>query len=626
MELSLYQNIIHHRTYAREKGNRLEYFDETVDRYIDFMKNKFHNQELNNKIEECRELIYQQKVMPSMRLFFSAGKAVERENAMAFNCKYQAIESLKSFADLLYSLLCTCGVGVSVESKFIDQLPRIPEEVVIIDDIKIKVDDSRYGWAYALQEYLNQLFRCGESYSFDTTEVREKGTPLKTSGGYASGAEPFIQLRDFIEQLVMKKQGEYLTSVDCFDIVCMVAQCAVQGGVRRAAIITLFDEFDDEMFEVKSKENLQNNPHRYSSNNTMVYRGNEERYLTKALTYAKINGEPGILFEKNINRKMDSLGRFSAKGWGVNPCSEIVLRPNSFCNLVESVIRADDSIEDILIKVEYATYLALLQAMFTDYHFISEEAIENQEEDPIIGVSLTGLCDNKDFTFKSDKLEEYLTILKDKVRETVDKYWKLVGLKQRPKGLTCVKPSGTVSQIVNSSSGVHPRFSQYYIRRVLIGSDSTLFESLARCGIPYLEFDGIDGRVFEFPMKSPDGCVVTEDMSALDQLEYITKINKHWCDFNASVTIYVKKHEWFDVYKYLKNNTETIAVSFLPYESSVDTTGFLYLVYEAIDKDEFEIRNKEFESIRWSDVMNQEIGDKPADHREFACSGGVCSI
>ena len=625
MELSLYQNIIHHRTYAREKGDRLETYQETTDRYINYLKSKFTNHQIKQKIEECGEMIYLQKNAPSMRLFFSAGQAVEAENAMAFNCKYQSINTLKSFADLLYSLLCTCGVGVSVESKFIEQLPKIPSKIELSEET-ILVDDSRYGWADALQTYLNKLFLDGVSLKFDTKFVRSKGSPLRTSGGYASGAEPFNQLREFIENLVVNKKEKTLTSVDCFDIVCMIAQCAVQGGVRRAAIITLFDETDDAMFDVKSVENLQKYPHRYSSNNTMVYSGKDSNYLLKAIYGAKINGEPGILFEENINRKMNKLGRFSDDGWGVNPCGEVVLRPNQFCNLTEAIIREDDTIEDILIKVECATYLALLQATLTDYHFISEEAKINQETDPIIGVSLTGLCDNVKFNFRSEKLEEYLTILKNKVNETVDKYWQYIGLKQRPKGLTCIKPSGTVSQIVNSSSGVHPRYSKYYIRRVLIGSDSSLYKSLADAGIPFLEFDGVDGRVFEFPIQSPKNCIVTNDMTALDQLEYVTKINKYWCDFNASVTIYVKKHEWFDVYNFLKYNKETIAVSFLPYESSVDTTGFLYLVYEEIDQVEFEKRNQNFINIKWSDIINENTKDTLAKHQEFACSGGVCSI
>lgn len=628
MELSLYQNIIHNRTYAREKGNRLEYFDETVDRYVDYLKNKFNNPIIKEKIEKSRLFIYEQKSMPSMRLFFSAGDAVEAENAMAFGCKFQSIDSLKSFSDLLYSLLCTCGVGVSVQHKYINSLPKLPNQVIISDE-KIVVEDSRGGWAKSLEKYLLNLFN-GISYKFDTSNVRDKGAKLIISGGYASGPEPFNELRQFIEDVVLdvvnNNKSSRLSSTNIFDFVCKIAQCAVQGGVRRAAIITLFDEFDDKMFEVKSKENLIKYPHRYNSNNTMVYSGKDVNYLLKAIKYAKINGEPGILFEENMYNKMAHLGRFSKRGYGVNPCGEIVLRPNQFCNLVEAIIRAEDTLDDIIYKLEVCVYLALAQATLTDYKYISNEVKQNQEDDPIVGISLTGLCDNELFHHNNSALSENIKILKDAVNKLIDENWKIFGLKSRPKGTTCIKPSGTVSQIVDSSSGVHPRYAHYYVRRVLIGSDSPLYESLKNANISYLEFPILDGRVFEFPMKAPSNSITTDDMTAIDQLKYVSTINEYWCDFNASVTIYVKHHEWNDVIEFLKSNKNTIAVSFLPYEITADTSGFLYLPYEEIDEEKYYEMNEKFQNIRWEDIMNDQANDKLADHREFACSGGVCSI
>lgn len=623
--MSLYQNIIHNRTYARKHGNRLEYFSETVDRYVDYLKDKFQEKELKNKLEDCRKFIKDQRVMPSMRLFFSAGEAVDAENAMAFNCKFQAIDSIKSFADLLYSLLCTCGVGISVQDKYISKIPKLPEEIKVTDH-SIVVQDSRLGWGQALECYMLNLFQNGLSYQFDVSKVRLKGAPLLISGGYASGPEPLLEVRNWIENIALTRQGQHLSSVNCFDIACMIAQCAVQGGVRRAAIITLFDETDDNMFQAKSKENLSANPHRYNSNNTMVYSGKDTTKLDLAMEHTKINGEPGILFEENMMRKMDSLGRYSENGFGVNPCGEIILKPNQFCNLVEVVLRPEHDFEEDLEKVENATFLALVQATLTDYHFISEEAKENQENDPIIGVSLTGLCDCPLYSFNNPKFTELLARLKNKVDETVKKYWELIGLKQEPKGKTCIKPSGTVSQIVNSSSGVHARFSKYYIRRVLVGSDSKLYNVLAKNGVPYLEFDCLDGRVFEFPIKSPENSVVVADMDAIKQLEYVSDINRHWCDFNASVTIYVKKNEWELVKTFLKHNKETIALSFLPHEASVDTTGFLYLVYEEIDENKYNELAKNIEHISWKRMMSRGIEEKMGDHHEFACSGGVCSI
>jgi ribonucleoside-triphosphate reductase (thioredoxin) len=625
MTLSLYQNIIHNRTYARKRGSRLEYFFETVDRYIDYLINKFDNEEIKNKLEVCRDLIKKQMIMPSMRLFFSAGDAVDAENAMAFNCKFQAISSIKSFADLLYSLLCTCGVGISVQHKYISRLPNLPNKITKSEKT-IYVEDSRYGWGTALEQYLKALFIEGVSYKFDTKDVRDKGVPLITSGGFASGPEPLLEVRDFIENIAILRAGNKFTSVDCSDISCMIAQCAVQGGVRRAAIITLFDEDDEDMFYVKSKENLEKYPYRYNSNNTMVYSGNNIEKLSLALENAKVNGEPGLLFEHNLVEKMNSIGRYSSDGFGVNPCGEIILMPNQFCNLVETVLRPEHDIDTDLLKVEHATFLALLQATLTDYHFIDGEAKINQEIDPIIGVSLTGMCDCEKYSFNNKDLSFNLQILKNRVKETVSKYWKMIGLKQEPKGTTCVKPSGTVSQIVNSSSGVHARYAHYYIRRVLIGSDSKLYSLLAEKGVPYLEFDCIEGRVFEFPMKAPETSVIVSEMSALDQLNYVSMINKHWCDFNASVTIYVKKHEWEHVFDFLKNNKETIAVSFLPYEASVDTTGFLYLVYEEIDKDRYEEMNTKFIELKWEDIITNETEETSNKISEYACSGGVCSI
>lgn len=450
--LSIYQNIIHNRTYARKHGKRLEFYPETVDRYIDYLKTKTTDEFLLGELEISRDMIKRQEIMPSMRLFFSAGAAADAENAMAFNCKFQSITSLKSFADLLYSLLCTCGVGISVQQEYISSIPKIPEHLCKTEDF-IVVNDNREGWAIALHEYLSRVFKTGQSAKFDTHKVRRKGSPLLISGGYASGPEPLIELRTFIENILFNRSGMYLRSIDVFDIACMIAQCAVQGGVRRAAIITLFDDFDDEMLYAKTKENLINNPHRYNSNNTMVWDG-EHSKLDRAFEQTKINGEPGYLFKQNLTTKMNLLGRFSNKGWGVNPCVEIVLRPNQFCNLTETILRPHHSLHMDMLKVRYSTILGLIQSTLTDYGYIDDETKYNQENDPIIGVSLTGLCDCPEYSTK-ETYPERLAILKDVANKTVDELWQRVGLKTRPKAITCVKPSGTVSQLVNSSSGIH---------------------------------------------------------------------------------------------------------------------------------------------------------------------------
>lgn len=621
-KMTIYQNVIHNRTYARKHGKRLEIYPESVDRYVDYLKSKHNNTFLLEEIERSRELIKEQMVMPSMRLFFSAGPAVEAENAMAFNCKYQTIFSLKSLADLLYSLLCTCGVGISVERQYTQQIPPVPPKIIKSDE-SIIVEDCRYGWAEAFHQYLLGVFDKGISKKFDTHKVRDKGEPLITSGGFASGPEPLLELRNFIEEMLMASCGSNLRPVQLFDICCMIAMCAVQGGVRRAAIITLFDDDDDEMLYAKSKENLLKYPHRYNSNNTMMWGGCPER-LDRAFEQTKINGEPGYLFKHNIIRKMTRLGRISSLGFGVNPCGEIILMPNQFCNLTEAVLRPFHTLHEDMIKVRYATILGLLQANLTDYNFISPEVKKNQDEDPIIGVSLTGFYDcPKYFT---GEYKSRLKILKGVVDNTVEEMWKIVGLSCKPKAATCVKPSGTVSQLVNCASGIHPRYAKFYIRRVLIGQDSHLYKSLVKCGVPYLEFDSIDGRVFEFPMRSPEGSVTTSELDALQQMRYINTVNETWCDHNASCTIYVKSHEWEMVKTLLKTNHNFVSLSFLPAEITSDTSGFLYLPYEEITEEEYNNRKAKEHTIKWEDVMNDDVEESVNMNVEFACIGGVCAI
>lgn len=753
--LTLYQNIIHNRTYARERDSRLETYEETVDRYIDYLKSKIVDEFLREEIEECREMIKKQEIMPSMRLFFSAGKAVEAENAMAFNCKYQALDTVKSFADLLYSLLCTCGVGVSVQLEHVSRLPTLPKEIYE-SSTSITVPDNRKGWAQSLQILLEKIYSTGECIQFNVNEVRPKGAPLLTSGGYASGPEPLLEMRNFITNIVKTRQGQQLRPVDCFDIACMIAQCAIQGGVRRAAIITLFDDTDTDMLYVKSVENLKKYPHRYNSNNTMVWRG-DHALLDRAMEQTRINGEPGYFFKANVEKKMKKLGRTARTGFGINPCvtgdtliltrkgyfpiselvdkpveiwngfewsdvvpfdtgenviyeitfsnqirvkcteyhkwhtkngiittkelisgetelvnytlpdnnitttgikviyqrqlppektycltepknhtfiangvitgncGEIVLQSNSLCNLAEVVLRPKDSLHKDMRKTRYATLLALAQATLTDYHFITEETKHNQEEDPILGISLTGLCDCPNYS-AGKYVEDYLSILKGVAESTVDETWQMFGIKNRPKAITCIKPSGTVSQLVNSSSGIHPRYAKHYVRRVLIGEESHLYNTLAHAGVPYLEFKEISGRVFEFPLKSPDESIVIKDVTAIKQLNYINTVNTYWCDHNASCTIYVKKDDWEAVIKLLKTEHSFLALSFLPYEISTDTSGYLYLPYEEISEEEYKRRKDIENNIKWESILAYSEGMKSGHCVQFACVGGACEI
>lgn len=620
--LSTYQKIIHHRTYARENGSRLEFFNESVDRYIDFLKEKATNNNpiLLKQLEKASELFKAQKIAGSMRLLYSAGKAAEAENAMAFNCKYQHCDSVKDFADLLYSLLCTCGVGFGLRKKHVNQLPDLPRRIESSNMVHV-VEDTRYGWAHALHLLIDNLYQ-GRTILFDTKNIRPHGAKLETSGGFASGPEPLIKLRDYIVSLFIKRSvGNYkkLKPIDCCDIACMIAQCAVQGGVRRAAIICFFDEDDDEMLYAKTPEELKKYPHRYNSNNTMVYSGNKER-LKEVFEQIKINGEPGILFEKNFNARLKLLGREYEKGYGANPCFEILQRDNSFCNLTEAILKDTDTLEDDKEKVRYATFLGLLQATLTDYNFITEEAKHNQESDPIIGVSLTGICDVERYW---DLNSEAYKVLKEVVSETVDMYWKLAGLKVKPKAVTCVKPSGTVSQLMNCSSGVHPRYGKYYLRRILVDENKKLCDILVKMGIPWKQMEG--SKLFTFAFKSPEKSLCIDDCDSKRQLDMVEKIMNEWCDHNVSSTVYVRENEWDYVYERLSSEDHPfIGLSFLPESIAKDVSGFLYLPFEKISKEEFE-KFPKINSSKWEKLM-QHCDDDQESSREFACVGGSCHI
>lgn len=570
----------------------------------------------------CREMFLMQNSMGSMRLFYSAGEAVEAENAMAFNCKYQHMDSVKSFADLLYSLLCTCGVGIGVSSEHVNKLPNLPTNLSFSTET-IMVEDDRQGWATALHTFITGLY-AGVSRKFNTEKVREYGAPLKTSGGFASGPEPLNELRDFIEEIFMVRVSDKLLKlkpIDVHDIGCKIADCAIQGGVRRAALISLFDEDDEEMLYAKTKENLLKNPHRYNSNNTMIYKGNKNQ-LKKIFELIKINGEPGILFYYNMMKRMKRLGRVSENGFGANPCFEIIMLSNAFCNLVEAVLRAGGNLHDDMLKVRYATIMALMQATLTNYNFITEDAKKNQENDPIIGVSLTGLCDCE--RYYGEGFESRLDVLKQVVEKTVDEFWQEVGLKCRPKASTCVKPSGTVSQLVDCSSGIHPRHAKYYVRRILVEDSKKICGKLIKIGVPFTQMGNC--KLFEFVFKAPETSLTIDECDIKRQLNYVAKVMKHWCDHNVSCTLYVRDNEWETLYTALENEDhEFIGLSFLPESIATDTSGFAYLPFEKITKEEYETRSKTLLNVSWEELMTED-DDTAVVSREFACSGGSCSI
>ncbi len=953
MNQSLYQKVIHFDKYARfkQEENRREYWPESIQRLTDYFESKMserikiYPEKFENLFDDIYSSIDNMKVMSSMRLFFSAGKAVEKENQMAYNCKFQSIHSLKSFADLLYSLMCTCGVGCSVQNQYIDQLPHIPKYLKYSNDM-IVVEDSREGWAQALLEFLNAIFNVDENgtgtiHFFDISKIRKKGEILRSSGGTASGAVPLLVLRHFIDILVNNHKGEKLTSTQAFDIVCKIAGCVVAGGLRRSAIITLFDEDDDEMFHIKDPEKLRQNPHRYNSNNTVV--ATKKETIIKVLKIARYNGEPGLLLKNNVDRKMKALGRVLKRGdWGINPCvtgdtmiltdngytpiintidkktniwngsewsevepfstglndllelefsngskirctpyhkwvlknkerkeakdlkigdklekcdmpiidsdnksiidyysqgfysgdgnknlpyswlyepkfccqerligdfhinpnmpkritwkhgdmlskdfvpvnnstvnkldwlagildsdgnttdnknskqltitsidkdflirimymlntigcnskvcdgdnsglqdmpdgkggissyycqqnyrllinsfdtknlvdnglicerliidktkpnrnasrfvyvksikkldkqeetfclnepknntfiangvitgncGEIILRPNSLCNLTEVILRPDDTLEDDLEKVRLAAIIGMMQATLTDFKFIDDEVRQNQEEEALLGVSLTGILDCPQY---NNLPEEILKTLKEKVEETVDEFWHVIGLKNRPISTTTIKPSGTVSLLVNSSSGIHARYAKHYIKRTIIGEESELYNFLTDNGVKYTEVDGVNGKIFEFPIKAPEKSLVVADITLDQQIDNVERATKHWCSHNTSSTIYVKNEEWNTFAERLINSKDILSLSFLPLELDVDTSGFAYLPLEAISEEDFLMRKETEDKIVWEDIKNytlKAVSESDDEQKmEFSCVGGACEL
>ena len=769
--MNLYQKIIHCNKYARfiPELNRREYWHESVSRYVNYMKKVMKNETEADKeffdklFIDMEKMILNQQTMPSMRLFFSAGNAVEKENQMAYNCKFQSMHNLKSFADLLYSLMCTCGVGCSVQRKYIEQLPKIPTYLTR-SPYMIVVEDSREGWATALLEFLEAIFYKSELKMFDVSKVRKAGEALKSSGGTASGPVPLLELRMFIDNLVYNKMGQALSSVDVFDIICKIAGCVVAGGLRRSAIITLFDEDDIDMFHAKDPEKLLKNPHRYNSNNTVVCEKPETIY--KVLEVAKYNGEPGIMFKYNVDRKMEEIGRKLKRGeWGMNPCvtadtmvltkdgykpiielvdkdvtiwngfewsdvkpfatgvndtlkitfsngsvvrctnyhkwvimnrerveakdlkvgdvlcsfalpdlsenltpklqeiitvekievgltentycltepknntfiangvitgncAEIILRPNEFCNLGEVVLRPEDDFETDKKKVEMVTFICMMQAKLTNFKFIDKEARENQEDESLLGVSLTGLLDCPNYQNVKNNTE--IEKLKQVALDTVDKYWKKFGLKNKPTSVTTIKPSGTVSLLVDSSSGIHARYAKYYLKRMIIGEESELYKFLTDNNVPYIEVPSVNGRIFEFPMKAPDNALTVEDITLDIQLDNVEYGLKKWASHNISSTIYVKPDEWDKFGDRLANSDEFLALSFLPLDVNQDTSGFAYLPLEQITKEEYERRKVIEDKIVWENIskyFTSEIKtDDSEQKRDFACVGGACEL
>lgn len=632
--MDLYQQVIYKSRYARwlEEDKRRENWDETVDRYLNFFIAKFPTEEI--PWDDLRNSIINLEVMPSMRALMTAGKALEKDNIAGFNCSYIAVDNPRAFDEAQFILMCGVGVGFSVERQYVNLLPEIAEEFHETDTT-IVVKDSKIGWATALRELLSLLWM-GQVPKWDLSKLRPAGARLKTFGGRSSGPGPLNDLFNFAVNLFRNASGRRLSSLECHDLMCKIAEVTVVGGVRRSALISLSNLSDDRMRHAKDGQWWIDNPQRSLANNTAVYTEKPDPgiFMQEWLAlYSSKSGERGIMNRKALKHQVSKTERRNSDfEFGLNPCAEIILRSQQFCNLTEVVIREHDTLETLKKKVKCATILGTLQASLTDFRYLRKTWRDNTEEEALLGVSLTGIMDNKitadiddeHWISEQTNLGNFLDELKREALKVNKKYSKMIGINQSV-SLSAVKPSGTVSQLVNSASGIHARFSKYYIRRIRMDKKDPLANVLIDSKVPF-EDDIVNpsAHVFSFPIKSPENSVTVDEMSAIQQLNHWLKFRTSWCEHNPSVTIYVREHEWMEVGAWVYKNFDNVGgLSFLP------LVGYTYKQqpYEKITKEQYEaVDSKMPKSIDWDILSNYEIIDQTTGTQELACVSGTCEI
>jgi ribonucleoside-triphosphate reductase len=621
-----YQQFIATSRYARwldDKGRR-ETWPETVGRYVNNVVRPKVDKDTADEIEQA---ILGLEVMPSMRALMTAGPALERDNTAGYNCSYLPVDDLKSFDEAMFILLCGTGVGFSVERQYINKLPEVPE-VLFNSDTTIVVKDSKEGWAKALRQLIALLYS-GEIPKWDVSKVRPAGAKLKTFGGRASGPAPLVDLFNFVVRVFKEAKGRKLSSIECHDIMCKIGEVVVVGGVRRSAMISLSNLSDDRLRHAKSGNWWENNPQRALSNNSVAYteKPDSMSFMREWLALVESgSGERGIFNRQASKKQAAKNGRRNPDfEFGTNPCSEIILRPYQFCNLTEVVVRPNDEGVSLTRKVRLATILGTIQSTYTHFPYLRKVWKDNTEEERLLGVSLTGIMDNEHMTTKNPVLKDFLAGLKQVAVDTNKEWSEKLGVPQST-AITCVKPSGTVSQLVDSASGIHSRYSPYYIRTVRGDAKDPLTQFMKDQGIPnepcVMKPDST--VVFSFPMKSPDGAVVTEDISAIDQLKTWLVYQRYWCEHKPSVTINVKGSEWLSVGAFVYEHFDEMSgVSFLPYNEHT----YQQAPYQQITKEEYKaFLSKQPASIDWSKLSLYELEDRTAGMRTFACSGDVCEI
>tara|TARA_Y100000385_G_scaffold129663_1_gene135017 strand:- start:263 stop:2194 length:1932 start_codon:yes stop_codon:yes gene_type:complete len=627
-----YQQYIHLSRYARfdYNLNRRENWDETVDRYFEFFKT--HLKEMcdhnltDNSIEPVRNAVKSLKVMPSMRCLMTAGEALRRENVSGYNCSYIAVDTLRAFDEMLYVLMNGTGVGFSVERQFVAELPIINDEFHDTDTVII-VSDSKLGWAKALRELIS-LLSAGQIPQWNLSRVRPAGAPLKTFGGRASGPAPLEDLFQFCVQIFKGAAGRKLTSLEAHDICCKIAEVVVVGGVRRSALISLSNLSDDRMRHAKAGRWWESNVQRALANNSACYTEKPDMGIFmeewKSL-YESKSGERGIFNRQAAQKQSAKNGRRDPDHeFGTNPCSEIILRDREFCNLSEVVVREDDTEETLLEKVKIATIIGTWQSTLTNFRYLNRKWEENCSEERLLGVSMTGIMDNSLTNGKTGNLPELLKKLRQEAVNTNAKWAKKLGIPQST-AITCVKPSGTVSQLTDSASGIHARHNPYYIRTVRADKKDPLAQMMFDSGFP-CEDDVTKPEhtyVFSFPMKGPAKGVYRKEMTATQQLEIWKIYQESWCEHKPSVTVSVKEDEWMGVGSWVYENFNMMSgVSFLPMSDHT----YRQAPYQDCSKAEYEELLKKMPDVDWSKLSDYESVDMTSGSQELACQAGACEV
>ena len=628
-----YQNFIALSRYARwkEDEQRRETWNETVNRYFDYMAGHLRDNcsyKLSDSLRgELEEAVLNIAVMPSMRALMTSGPALDRCHVGGYNCSYVPVDSPRAFDETMYILMCGTGVGFSVERNCIDKLPLVAEDFHRTDTV-IKVGDSRPGWAKSLKELIAMLY-AGQIPAWDVSEVRPAGARLKTFGGRASGPQPLVELFEFVVQKFRNAAGRRLYPIECHDIMCKIGEVVVVGGVRRSALISLSNLNDDQMAHAKSGQWWEHEGQRALANNSVAYKVKPEMgtFMREWLSlYDSKSGERGIFNRQSAIKQAAKNGRRDTEyDFGCNPCSEIILRPYQFCNLSEVVVRQSDTLDTLKEKVRLATILGTFQATLTNFKYLRKVWKDNTEEERLLGVSLTGIMDNPMTSKAGERLNVLLGLLKDEAVRTNEAMAKQLGIPQST-AVTCVKPSGTVSQLTDAASGIHARHNPFYIRTVRGDNKDPLTQFLISQGIPsepdVMKPDSTP--VFSFPMQSPLGAITRTQMNAIEQLELWLTYQRYWCEHKPSVTISVKENEWMDVGAWVyKHFDEVSGISFLPFSEHT----YQQAPYQDIDKDEYKkFLTKMPKNVDWSLLQEFEKEDTTTGGRELACTAGVCEI